>query len=323
MTLWPVIHGIWHYELFPWFDLSPRVRVRYILRKPTWTIPHTDVLIFGGRKTPRYYPRLRSCFDQAVQLTWADRFIDDDSTNYDDLVAQGLLRDDLPIVAGSAFVASILGELGRDSLAVICPGVDTGVFNPGDNQMSSAQSSPNAVPTVGMILRKGLTKDLREGIAALEQLRARGYRFNVIGVGPQRPPDLPSWFHSRTADDDRDMAQFYRECSIFLLPSRYEGFGLPALEAMACGAAVVSTDNGGITDFARSGENMLIARVGSPESMADQVAVLLSDDVQRQRLAVAGLETAKGFSWDKAADAFERVLNDLMRRPGITGERPQ
>ncbi|MGB7051423.1 MAG: hypothetical protein WBG41_07640 [Acidimicrobiales bacterium] len=51
--------------------------------------------------------------------------------------------------------------------------------------------------------------------------------------------------------------------------------------------------------------------------------MLLSDDVQRQRLAVAGVKTAEGFSWDKAADAFERVLNDLVRRPGITSERPQ
>jgi glycosyltransferase involved in cell wall biosynthesis len=107
------------------------------------------------------------------------------------------------------------------------------------------------------------------------------------------------------------MADFYNQCSIFLVSSSGEGFGLPALEAMACGAAVVSTDNGGVSDYAHPGENILLAPVGDSGAMADQLELLLTDDGLRQRLICAGFATAESFSWDRATDAIEGVLANL------------
>ncbi len=106
------------------------------------------------------------------------------------------------------------------------------------------------------------------------------------------------------------MAEFYNDCAVFLVPSWAEGFGLVALEAMACGAAVVSTENGGVTDFARSGENILLAPVGDVAAMADQLEVLIANDTFRERIAGFGQATAREFSWEKSTDAFERALTN-------------
>jgi glycosyltransferase involved in cell wall biosynthesis len=118
---------------------------------------------------------------------------------------------------------------------------------------------------------------------------------------------------TRTAPDDKAMAAFYNDCSIFLVPSRAEGFGLPALEAMACGTAVVSTDNGGVRDFASPGENLLLAPVGDAEAIAGQLARLIIDVALRRQVATAGLATAQEFSWDRSTDAFEDQLKKIMR----------
>jgi glycosyltransferase involved in cell wall biosynthesis len=126
-----------------------------------------------------------------------------------------------------------------------------------------------------------------------------------------RPDDLPSWIETTTAADDTALAEFYNRCAVFLVPSRGEGFGLPALEAMACGAAVVSTDNGGVRDYARPGENILLAPVGDTAAMADQLELLLTDDELRRRMAAAGRSTAEQISWDVAIDALEGVLAGL------------
>jgi glycosyltransferase involved in cell wall biosynthesis len=104
------------------------------------------------------------------------------------------------------------------------------------------------------------------------------------------------------------MADFYTECSIFMVSSLAEGFGLPALEAMACGTAVVSTDNGGVRDFAQPGDNILLAPVGDPEAIADQLEILVTDTARRQQIALAGSVTAQEFSWDQSTDAFEQAL---------------
>ena len=89
-----------------------------------------------------------------------------------------------------------------------------------------------------------------------------------------------------------------------------ESFGLPPLEAMACGVPVVTTDCGGIRDYAVDGYNALIVPPGDPEAVADAVLKILRDDKFRERLVEHGIETAKQRSWDKVVDKFERAIRE-------------
>jgi glycosyltransferase involved in cell wall biosynthesis len=106
---------------------------------------------------------------------------------------------------------------------------------------------------------------------------------------------------------DEDLRALYSSCSAFVYPSIYEGFGLPPLEAMACGAPVVA---GRVPSI-----NESVARVTSATDFRDLARIvveLLSDQQLRRSLSERGLAHAREFSWAKTAaltrDAYSRVL---------------
>src|SRR6185295_14141998 len=101
----------------------------------------------------------------------------------------------------------------------------------------------------------------------------------------------------------------YNRSRIFLCSSRVEGFGLPSIEAMACGAALVTTSNGGSDDYAIHGETALVCEPDDITGMADHIARLLRDDELRIRLARQGAEyVRRTFDWDVSAEKLETFL---------------
>jgi glycosyltransferase involved in cell wall biosynthesis len=111
------------------------------------------------------------------------------------------------------------------------------------------------------------------------------------------------------ATTDEAMCAFYNQLAIYLLPSAYEGWGLTAAEAMACGAAVITTRNGGVEDFARDGDNALLVTAGEPDSLAKACALLLEDEPMRRRIARNGMSTTDSMDWESSVDALEQVLD--------------
>ena len=103
------------------------------------------------------------------------------------------------------------------------------------------------------------------------------------------------------------LREFYNECAVLLLPSRFEGFGLPAAEAMACGTAVVTTANGGTEDFAENETTALVVPPAEPEHMAAAVCRLLRDPALRARLAAGGNRRVSRMSWESATDALAAI----------------
>lgn len=105
--------------------------------------------------------------------------------------------------------------------------------------------------------------------------------------------------------DDADLVQFYGGCDLFVFPSFYEGFGLPILEAMACGRAVVSSDTTAMPEVA-DGAGILF----SPEStgqMARAIRDVLLDSELRVRLERLGSQRVSMFSWERAAKSTLQV----------------
>lgn len=105
------------------------------------------------------------------------------------------------------------------------------------------------------------------------------------------------------------LAHLYASCDLFVSASWREGFGLPPLEAMACGAPVVLTDSGGVREYARHGENCLVVPARDPKALAEAMLCVLADTALAQRLRRSGPPTAARFTWDDAVDRFERALS--------------
>jgi glycosyltransferase involved in cell wall biosynthesis len=96
------------------------------------------------------------------------------------------------------------------------------------------------------------------------------------------------------------MVQHYAEATLAVVPSIYEGFGLPAGEAMACGVPVVSTDGGALPEIV--GDAGVIVPSANADALAAAIATLLDDRGERERLAEAGRQRIlERFSWEVCA----------------------
>ena len=105
---------------------------------------------------------------------------------------------------------------------------------------------------------------------------------------------------------DADLIELYRNAALFVFPSRHEGFGLPALEAMACGALVIGADNTSIPEVIGCDEAMFNA--DDPAAIAAKIAEVLTDAGLQQRLREHGRQQAQRFSWDVTAQRTVRAL---------------
>jgi glycosyltransferase involved in cell wall biosynthesis len=110
---------------------------------------------------------------------------------------------------------------------------------------------------------------------------------------------------------DESLAAVYRGAATLALPSLHEGFGLPMLEAMACGTPVVSTTAGNLSEL--SGGAALLVPPNDARALAAGLRTLLGDKDTAQALRTAGLARAAGFSWARTADLTAGVYRELAR----------
>lgn len=103
------------------------------------------------------------------------------------------------------------------------------------------------------------------------------------------------------------LRELYRRALVFAYPSHHEGFGIPPLEAMACGAPVIATRTGAIPEYAE-GSAVLIAP-GDREALRDALARVVGDASLRAKLRAIGPERARSWRWERGAS----VMNDLLR----------
>ena len=176
----------------------------------------------------------------------------------------------------------------------------------------------NRPPKVAMLYSQIPWKGSENGIKALELARRQFPTIQAVlfGVYP-RPKTLPGWIEYHCDPPQEELVgSIYNGSSIYLCPSWTEGFGLPPAEAMACGCAVVSTDNGGVRDYAEHGVTALLSPPKDPEALAANLLRLLEDDELRMRLAVAGHEHIQEFTWERSTDLLEQFLIDRIERSG-------
>jgi glycosyltransferase involved in cell wall biosynthesis len=115
--------------------------------------------------------------------------------------------------------------------------------------------------------------------------------------------DVPGWIGEVT---DAELAALYRGARCVLYPSLYEGFGLPVLEAMACGAPVVTSRGTAMEEVAGSAAVLV-----DPLDAAAIAAGIAEADARRDELVRLGLERASEFTWPRAADEVEALWREL------------
>jgi glycosyltransferase involved in cell wall biosynthesis len=177
---------------------------------------------------------------------------------------------------------------------------------------------------IGFAARTEQAKRTSDAITALQLVRSHlpvGRRPGAWCFGAYPRAGLPSWITHYPAPSDSELRQLYNRTAVFVVPSLHEGFGLPGAEAMACGAALVSTRNGGVNAYATHAKSAWLCPAGDPQALASATNKLVSDASLRHRIARAGATDVGCQKPGDAADALEAVLNDIVNSDGtpLTG----
>jgi glycosyltransferase involved in cell wall biosynthesis len=187
-------------------------------------------------------------------------------------------------------------------------GIDRGLFRPGE----PAEARP---ASVAMLVHRVSWKGTSEGLGALRILRAAvpEVRIGLFGERPPEGPPLPSSDHFLVTPDRRAVAGLLRQVAVYVCPSWEEGFGMPGLEALACGAALATTDTRGSRDYALPDRTALVSAPMDVEALAEDAITLLRDTELRGRLARAGQEyVGRHFgSWSEASERLAEVLHQV------------
>jgi len=191
------------------------------------------------------------------------------------------------------------------------------VFNSVDtDQFHSPPRSKNADATVGMLYStipwKGCDISLQALAIAAEKIpHLRLISFGNEDISPSLPlPQNCQYYKNPKQDSIKDI---YAQCNVWLCGSRTEGFHLPPLEAMACRCPVVSTCVGGPQDIITNGINGYLSPVGDAQALADNLIQVLSlSDHDWQTLSENAYKTAISYTWNDAAQLFEKALYQIM-----------
>ncbi|MGE3272051.1 MAG: glycosyltransferase family 4 protein [Chloroflexota bacterium] len=196
-------------------------------------------------------------------------------------------------------------KTGDPSAYVVGHGINLDVFTP-------APPRPNGERIViGTIGRHGEAKGYPDFLRAVQLLPA-DLPVSILVAAPDDVA-VPDRFPATVThpQPEREMAEFYANCDLFVFSSLGEGFGLPALEAMAVGCPVITTDSGGVRQFAVPDHNCLMTPPADPPGLAKAIAALARDPERRAALRTAGIATAEEYSQDAVLERFCRYLEQL------------
>jgi glycosyltransferase involved in cell wall biosynthesis len=116
-----------------------------------------------------------------------------------------------------------------------------------------------------------------------------------------------------------DVVLLMQGAQVLLQPSRYEGFGLPVIEAMACGCPVIASDIPALREV--SGGAAVLVPAGDTNGFARALRNVLASSEHRRSLREAGLDRARAFSWDRTVRETAAVYDDVLRRPAAHADR--
>lgn len=240
----------------------------------------------------------------------------------------GFLRMQVRVAKRLPFVLTVSGnskidinkqmKVPLDRLTVVPVGVDHNVFKPYPDVVKKKGrlmvTSSSDVPMKGLV-------PLLEAVAKLRTERD----IDLVVIGKPRPGGrvattmerlgLTDIVHTISGVSDEELARLYGEAEVAVVPSLYEGFSLPAIEAMSCGVPVVATTGGALPEVVgNSGETGLLVEPNNPDALVGAIRTLLDDAALQRRLGDAGRERViKRFTWEVTARGTAACYDAILR----------
>ena len=166
---------------------------------------------------------------------------------------------------------------------------------------------------IGFPTREASYKGTQDTIEALRFVKKEFPDIKVWSFGKRKLDYFPDWIEFYENPTNKKLRELYNLTKIFVVSSYYEGWGLPGSEAMACGATLVSTRNGGVDSYATDNKTALLSDIKDPKSLANNIIKLLKDDKLRLKLAKEGNKNIKKFNIENSASKLDKYLKNITR----------
>lgn len=209
-------------------------------------------------------------------------------------------------IAVSAATATVLNdELNIMVNDVVLNGYDPKIFFP---DRSRNDDGKIVLAYYSELKRKGSDniinafKDIKEALTDVE----------LWAYGKIKPKKLPKYVKYFRNPSDTQLRRLYSNCDVFMYGSTYEGFALPPMEAMVCGAATVMTNVGAASEYSIPGKTMLIANPAISHDLGQNVIKLIKDDAAREKLSQAGRDHIRQYSIEKSTNDLSNIFQKIM-----------
>lgn len=271
---------------------------REIVRKKGKEIPYittlhgTDITLVG--KDPTYAPVVAFSINQSDAITAVSKNLAEETYK------------SFPIIK---------------EINVIHNFVDTGRFYQTNKEHFKKMLAPHGERILVHASNFRKVKRIEDVIRVFEKVRhSLPSKLLMIGDGPERQNAEEMCKQMSICGDIRflgkqeQMDEIFSIADLFILPSQYESFGLSALEAMACGIPVISTNVGGIPEINIHGQTGFLSNVGDVEDMAKHALEILKKDAVLQQFKNAALEQAKRFDRKNIIPLYENLYEQVLMK---------
>ncbi len=283
-----------------WFPLEPEIRRIYVRTLHEKNIPDADVTIatsyetslflndYSEKKGKKFYLiqdlEIWSASKKRVLQTW---------------------HFDMVKIVISQHLLKVGQEHAVENLFYIPNAIDR-------KQYCIYNDYENRQKIIAMMYSPAKHKGTQYGIEAILEVKKQFPEMKALMFGKVKRPDiLPEWIeYYENPAQIFIVKEIYNMASIFVCSSISEGWGLPPMEAMACGAAVVTTDCGGVRDFAIPDQTAIVCPIKDSESMKAGIIKLLNDNELRIRLIQNALHKISEFDWDTSTMKFFDLIRD-------------
>lgn len=161
-------------------------------------------------------------------------------------------------------------------------------------------------------IRNNESKGAKYAIETIEKLLDNNKNIKIIAFGDFNRDELPPPIQDKYyyLPSRKVLRELYNKSIIFVSPSIVEGMSLPPLEAMSCGCAIITSDNGGINEYIQDGVNGLICPIKDSNCLYEKIKFLLENESLLKNLRKNGLITAENFSYENMITNFVKIIRN-------------
>lgn len=279
-----------------WFVFSKNIKKVCIDDINDTTIFDADIIIATDVKTAKPVYNLRKNKGNKFY------FIQDFENWYvsDDYV-KNTYKLEMNKIVVSKWLKDLVSSISQEKIYYVSNSINTSIFK---------NENVTRIPhSIVFQYRSNKAKGCKYAIEVISRLKEKYDDLQVVIISNEKKnDDIPNWCEYYFNVSQNDVSKINNRSQVFLCTSIEEGFGLPGLEAMACGCAVVSTAYEGIFEYAIDRENALLSPIKDVDAMINNVIMLFENDELRKKIVDNGMKTAKERSFKKAADEFENII---------------